>query len=139
MASRFRAQIDAAYDKAATMQKSPVLRILPSYWDKYIGGRYKPEFEVATAVADETLRQLTEKLTSYPDGFSIHPKVKKLLEQREKMGTGKLPLDYGMAEALAFGSLLLDGVPVPLSGQDTRPGTFNQRHSGPVHTENEQT
>jgi len=138
MASRFRAQIDAAYDKAATMQKSPVLRILPSYWDKYIGGRYKPEFEVATAVADETLRQLTEKLTSYPDGFSIHPKVKKLLEQREKMGTGKLPLDYGMAEALAFGSLLLDGVPVRLSGQDSRRGTFNQRHSVLIDTENEQ-
>src|SRR5215469_2574394 len=54
MASRFRAQIDAAYDKAATMQKSPVLRILPSYWDKYVGGRYKPEFEVATAVPEET-------------------------------------------------------------------------------------
>ena len=138
MASRFRAQIDAAYDKAATMQKSPVLRILPSYWDKYVGGRYKPEFEVATAVPEETLHRLTEKLTTYPDGFSIHPKVKKLLDQREKMGTGKLPVDYGMAEALAFGSLLLEGVPVRLSGQDSRRGTFNQRHSVLIDTENEQ-
>jgi 2-oxoglutarate dehydrogenase E1 component len=138
MASRFRTQIDAAYDKAATMQKSPVLRILPSYWDKYVGGRYKPEFEVATAVPEETLHRLTEKLTTYPDGFSIHPKVKKLLEQREKMGTGKLLVDYGMAEALAFGSLLLDGVPVRLSGQDSRRGTFNQRHSVLIDTENEQ-
>src|SRR5260370_5289703 len=54
------------------------------------------------------------------------------------MGTGKLPLDYGMAEALAFGSLLLDGVPVRLSGQDSRRGTFNQRHSVLIDTENEQ-
>src|SRR5215471_5728357 len=84
MASRFRRQIDAAYDKAATMQKSPVLRILPRYWDKYVGGRYKPEFEVATAVAEDQLHRLTERLTTYPDGFSIHPKVKKLLEQRAK-------------------------------------------------------
>src|SRR5260370_238796 len=54
------------------------------------------------------------------------------------MGTGKLPLDYGMAAALAFGSLLLDGVPVRLSGQDSRRGTFNQRHSVLIDTENEQ-
>jgi 2-oxoglutarate dehydrogenase E1 component len=137
MESQFRAEIDAAYDKAATMQKSPVLRKLPAYWDKYVGGRYKPEFEVPTAVAEATLHQLTEKLTTYPNDFSIHPKVKKLLEQREKMGAGKLPLDYGMAEALAFGSLLLEGVPVRLSGQDSRRGTFNQRHSVLIDTENE--
>jgi 2-oxoglutarate dehydrogenase E1 component len=138
IAAAFRAQIDAAYDQAAGMQKSPVLRILPSYWDKYFGGRYRPEYEVRTAVAEDTLRRLTQGLTTYPEGFSIHPKVKKLLEQREKMGTGKLPLDYGMAEALAFASLLAEGVPVRLSGQDSRRGTFNHRHSVLIDTENEQ-
>jgi 2-oxoglutarate dehydrogenase E1 component len=138
MAASFRASIDAAYDKAATMQKSPVLRILPGYWDKYVGGRYKPEFEVPTAVSEDQLHRLTGRLTTYPDGFSIHPKVKKLLEQREKMGSGKMPLDYGMAEALAFASLLVEGVPVRLSGQDSRRGTFNQRHSVLIDTENEE-
>jgi 2-oxoglutarate dehydrogenase E1 component len=138
MARDFRAKVDAAYDHAAQMQKSPVLRKLPVYWDKYAGGRYKPEYEVPTAVSDDNLRHITEKLTTYPDGFAIHPKVKKLLEQREKMGTGKLPLDYGMAEALAFGSLLVEGVPVRLSGQDARRGTFNHRHSVLIDTENEQ-
>src|SRR5215469_10354727 len=137
MAASFRTKIDAAYDKAATMQKSPVLRILPRYWDKYVGGRYKPEYEVATAVAEDQLHRLTERLSTYPDGFSIHPKVKKLLEQRAKMGSGKMPLDYGMAEALAFASLLVEGVPVRLSGQDSRRGTFNQRHSVLIDTENE--
>ncbi len=138
MASRFRARIDAAYDTAAGMQKSPVLRKLPAYWDKYFGGRYRSDFEVPTAVAEETLRQITGKLTAYPGDFSIHPKVKKLLEQREKMGTGKIPIEYGMAEALAFGSLLLEGIPVRLSGQDSRRGTFNHRHSVLIDTENEQ-
>ncbi|HEU4413410.1 MAG TPA: 2-oxoglutarate dehydrogenase E1 component [Candidatus Angelobacter sp.] len=137
MASSFRAKVDAAYDHAAQMQKSPVLRKLPQYWDKYVGGRYKLEYEVATAVAEDKLHQLAEKLTTYPEGFAIHPKVKKLLDQREKMGAGKLPLDYGMAEALAFGSLLVEGVPVRLSGQDARRGTFNHRHSVLIDTENE--
>jgi 2-oxoglutarate dehydrogenase E1 component len=138
MQARFRAQIDEAYDKAAKMEKAPTLRRLPAYWDKYVGGRYSPAYEVPTAVAEETLHQLTEKLTSYPQGFAIHPKVKKLLEQRQKMGTGKMPLDYGMAEALAFASLLTAGVPVRLSGQDSRRGTFNHRHSVLIDTENEQ-
>src|SRR5689334_15605406 len=137
-AQKFRLKIDAAYDHAAQMQKSPILRKLPGYWDKYVGGRYKQEYEVTTALAEDKLRRLTEKLTIYPKNFAIHPKVKKLLEQREKMGTGKLPLDYGMAEALAFGSLLVEGVPVRLSGQDARRGTFNHRHSVLIDTENEQ-
>jgi 2-oxoglutarate dehydrogenase E1 component len=137
MARSFREKIDAAYDHAAQMQKSPVLRVLPKYWDKYVGGRYKPQYEVPTAVSEDKLRHITERLTTYPEGFAIHPKVKKLLEQREKMGMGKLPIDYGMAEALAFGSLLVEGVPVRLSGQDARRGTFNHRHSVLIDTENE--
>jgi len=138
MAARFRQRIDTAYDKAASMQKSPVLRVLPKYWDKYVGGRYNPDFEVPTNVAEDQLKHVAGKLTSYPKGFAIHPKIKKLLEQREKMGSGALPLDYGMAEALAFGSLLVEGIPVRLSGQDSRRGTFNQRHSVLIDTENEQ-
>jgi 2-oxoglutarate dehydrogenase E1 component len=137
MTQKFRAKVDAAYDKAAEMKKSPVLRKLPGYWDKYSGGRYKPEFDVSTAVAEDKLRTITEKLTTYPEGFAIHPKVKKLLEQREKMGTGKSPIDYGMAEAMAFGSLLTEGIPVRLSGQDARRGTFNHRHSCLIDIENE--
>jgi 2-oxoglutarate dehydrogenase E1 component len=137
MAQKFRARVDTAYDKAAEMKKSPVLRKLPAYWDKYSGGRYKPEFDVPTAVAEDKLRTITEKLTTYPEGFAIHAKVKKLLEQREKMGTGKSPIDYGMAEAMAFGSLLVEGIPIRLSGQDARRGTFNHRHSCLIDTENE--
>ena len=137
MAASFRARIDTAYDEAAKMEKLPLLRILPGYWGKYFGGRYKPEYEVETAVDEGTIQRLTEKLTIYPADFSIHPKIKKLLEQRQRMGSGKLPLDFGMAEALAFGSLLIEGIPVRLSGQDSRRGTFNQRHSVLIDTETE--
>src|SRR6059036_1192977 len=85
----------------------------------------------------DELTQLTERLTTYPSDFNIHPKVKKLLEQRAEMGGGKRPVDYGMAEALAFAGLVKSGVPVRLSGQDSRRGTFNQRHSVLVDIENE--
>ena len=137
MASRFRAEVDAGYDRAAKMEKSPVLRKLPAYWDRYLGGRYNPSYEVETAVPEDKLHEIARGLTSYPKGFNIHPKVQKLLDSREKMGAGKLPLDYGMAEALAFGSLLLEGIPIRLSGQDSRRGTFNHRHSVLIDVENE--
>ena len=133
-----RAEIDNAQQASASITKAPTLRELPAYWDAFRGGRYKPEYEVETAISAGELAQITERLTSYPEGFHIHPKVKKLLEQRAEMGNGKRPVDYGMAEALAFASLVKQGVPVRLSGQDSRRGTFNQRHAVLLDIENEQ-
>jgi 2-oxoglutarate dehydrogenase E1 component len=124
-----KSEYEAAQKSATQVTKKPMMRDLPKYWDGYFGGRYKPEYEQPTGVARDELVELTGYLTTYPEGFHIHPKVKKLLEQREEMGTGKKPIDYGMAEALAFASLLKQGIPVRLSGQDTRRATFNQRHS----------
>src|SRR5580692_4479906 len=133
-----RAEFEAAQKQAGAITKKPTLRELPTYWDNYTGGRYKPEYEVETGLSVEELREITNPLTTYPAEFHIHPKVKKLLEQRAEMGTGKRPVDYGMAEALAFASLVKAGVPVRLSGQDSRRGTFNQRHSVLLDIENEQ-
>jgi 2-oxoglutarate dehydrogenase E1 component len=133
-----KAELEIAQKQAGTITKKPTLRELPSYWDKFEGGRYKSEYEVDTGLAADELRELTEKLTTYPQGFHVHPKVKKLLEQRAEMGAGKRAVDYGMAEALAFGSLVKAGIPVRLTGQDSRRGTFNQRHSVLLDVENEQ-
>ncbi len=130
-------EFESAQKAAVQVKKKPTLRELPSYWDNYYGGRYKAEYEQPTGIGREELAELTGHLTAYPDGFHIHPKVKKLLEQRAEMGTGKKPLDYGMAEALAFASLLKRGTPVRLSGQDSRRATFNQRHSVLIDTEDE--
>ncbi len=130
-------EYEAAQKDATQVTKKPLMRDLPTYWKDYFGGRYKPEYEQPTGVAREELLELTERLTTYPEGFHIHPKVKKLLEQRQEMGTGKKPVDYGMAEALAFASLMKQGIPVRLSGQDSRRGTFNQRHSVLLDIEDE--
>ena len=93
------------------------------------GGPYNPADEIDTGLPAETLHKITDGLVKYPEDFHIHPKVQKLLEQRREMGYGKRPLDFGMAEALALGSLAVEGVPIRFSGQDSRRGTFNQRHS----------
>jgi len=132
-----RSELDAAQKAAEELEKNPPMRQLPKYWNAYRGGRYNASFEVATGVAADELAEISKGLTSYPSGFNIHPKVKKLLDLRAEMGQGKRPLDFGMAEALAFGSLLRQGTPVRLSGQDSRRGTFNQRHAALIDTENE--
>ena len=136
-AAAVKAEFESAQKDAGKIIKKPLMRDLPTYWDQYYGGRHKPEFEVETGLSTEELSELTNHLTSYPEGFHIHPKVKKLLEQRADMGAGKRLVDYGMAEALAFASLVKGGIPVRLSGQDSRRGTFNQRHSVLVDIENE--
>ena len=137
-AEKIKAELEEAQRQAGSIKKKPSMRQLPSYWNHYKGGRYKPQYEVETGLPVEELGQLGERLSSYPPGFHIHPKVQKLLEQRAEMGAGKRPADYGMAEALAFASLVKRGIPVRLSGQDSRRGTFNQRHSVLVDIENEQ-
>jgi 2-oxoglutarate dehydrogenase E1 component len=138
MMERVRQEFDEAHKRATAMKKRPALAKLPDYWSKYRGGCYKPEYEVKTAVARDELTAWTERLTQAPEGFHVHPKIKKLLQQRHEMGADKRAVDYGMAEALAFASLLVTGTPVRLSGQDSRRGTFNQRHSVLVDVENEQ-
>src|SRR5579862_9023156 len=135
--SAVRNELETAHQAASEMQKKPRLRRLPAYWSPYKRGRYDSAYEVDTGVAPAELAKITDLLNSYPPEFAIHPKVKKLLEQRSEMGHGKRPVDYGMAEALAFGTLLLSGTPVRFTGQDTRRGTFNQRHAALVDTRNE--
>jgi 2-oxoglutarate dehydrogenase E1 component len=132
------AELAAAQKQATQMKKRASLATLPGYWSDYIGGPYKPEYEVDTGLSAASVEEISNSLTNYPRDFHIHPKIKKLLEQRREMGRGERLFDYGMAEALAFGSLLLQGTPVRLSGQDSQRGTFNQRHSVLVDIENEQ-
>jgi 2-oxoglutarate dehydrogenase E1 component len=136
-AAAIKAEFEGAQKQATSIKQKPTLRELPSYWDKYFGGLHRPEFEVETGLSPEELSELSARLTTYPDGFHIHPKVKKLLEQRAEMGAGQRPVDYGMAEALAFASLVKASTHVRFSGQDSRRGTFNQRHSVLIDIENE--
>jgi 2-oxoglutarate dehydrogenase E1 component len=135
--ARVRAEFGQAQEDAKRIGHRVALAYLPGYWARFHGGCHNASFEVDTGVAREELRAIAEGLASRPAGFAIHPKVGKLLEQRAEMVSGARRLDYGMAEALAFGSLLRQGVPVRLSGQDSERGTFNQRHAVLVDSETE--
>jgi 2-oxoglutarate dehydrogenase E1 component len=132
-----RAELEAAQKAGKSIKNKPLMRDLPTYWNSYVGGRYKREYDVPTGLSLEELKEVSERLSSYPADFHIHPKIKKLLEQRAEMGAGKRAVDYGMAEAMAFGSLVKAGIPVRMSGQDCRRGTFNQRHSVMLDVEDE--
>src|SRR6185437_16137758 len=113
------------------------LHSLPDYWNNYAGGPLSPDDNPITGLDASEISALTARLTHAPEGFHVHPKVAKLLEQRSEMGTGKRPIDYGFAELLAYAALLKSGTPVRLSGQDTQRGTFNHRLSVFVATETE--
>jgi 2-oxoglutarate dehydrogenase E1 component len=81
-----------------------------------------------TGVAPDVLHALSEVVRSVPDGFTVHPKLQRQFAQREEMVEGG-EVDWALAEALAIGSLMYEGVNVRLTGQDTRRGTFSQRHA----------
>ena len=137
-AKEVRAEFEAAQKKATVLKARPSLSEAPSYWENYEGGCYKREYEVETGVPNHELCKVAEHLTNCPSAFKIHSKVKKLLEQRKEMAGGKRPVDFGMAEALAFGSLLKQGTAIRMSGQDSRRGTFNQRHAVLIDSETEE-
>jgi 2-oxoglutarate decarboxylase len=84
---------------------------------------------IPTGVAAETIRNIAHKIAVVPDGFHVNPKMVGQLARRAKMGEGSMPFDWAFAEAMAFGSLVLEGTRVRLSGQDSGRGTFSQRHA----------
>lgn len=85
--------------------------------------------KVKTGVSMTKLKFLAKRLTDIPENFKLHPRVKKIIEDRRLMGKGELFLDWGMAENLAYAALLDDGFPVRISGQDSGRGTFFHRHA----------
>jgi len=86
------------------------------------------DWSAATAVRADLVREVAAAFTRFPTGFTPHPKAARLMEARAAMTEGGR-IDWGCAEALAIGSLLLEGIPVRMSGQDTSRGTFSHRHA----------
>jgi 2-oxoglutarate dehydrogenase E1 component len=123
------AHLAVEQDAGRAIQKKPVFRQLPAYWSAYVGGFHQPEYDVDTTITAERIAVIDAALGRTPAGFHVHPKLAKLVEQRHEMLRGTRPLDWAAAEAVAFGSLLQEGVSVRLTGQDSRRGTFNQRHA----------
>jgi 2-oxoglutarate dehydrogenase E1 component len=116
---------------AGQQSVSPVLSNFKSKfavdWAPFLGAKWTDAAD--THVPLDELRRLSERITALPDGFKLHPTVARVIEARKQMAEGKLPVDWGMAETLAYASLLSNGYDVRLSGQDSGRGTFAHRHA----------
>ena len=120
----------AALDKGFHTNKTILSNYKPPYsidWAVFVGKRWTDAVE--TGVPLRTLKAMSKKLTDIPPGFTLHSRVAKIVADRRAMGEGKIPLDWGMAENLAYATLLDEGYGVRLSGQDTGRGTFFHRHA----------
>ncbi|MEQ8317185.1 MAG: 2-oxoglutarate dehydrogenase E1 component [Phycisphaerales bacterium] len=127
---QIRKQLDASLEQAQEAAKqSPYDPTIDPGSARWVGMTHKYSFEhKSTAVAMDTLKEVCDALGSVPDEFNVHRKLKKLLAERKSLPeTGDI--SYADAESLAYGTLLLEGVPVRLSGQDSRRGTFSHRHA----------
>ncbi len=96
-------------------------------WSKYIAGAWDDPTD--TRLPKKKLQTLARRMLDLPKGFNVHPRVAKILEARAEMASGKVEMDWGFAETLAYASLVDEGHAVRLSGQDTRRGTFFHRHA----------
>lgn len=96
-------------------------------WGPYLQAKWTDPAK--TSVPVETLKRLLQVVHTLPEGFTLHPVVARLMAEREKMLEGQLPLNWGAAETLAYATLLNDGYPIRLCGQDAGRGTFAHRHA----------
>ncbi|OSI15595.1 2-oxoglutarate dehydrogenase E1 component [Neisseria dumasiana] len=96
-------------------------------WSKYQGQDWREKVESGLPVSD--IKRLADKFTQVPEGFALHNTAKRVLEARKSMSVGEQPIDWGMAETLAYAALVTNGIGVRISGEDSGRGTFSHRHA----------
>ncbi len=122
--SKLESELEAAKDPNFQRRKEDL-----GIWTGYKGGDVSDSDEPDTGCSLDRLSENLIKQTQLPKGFKAHPKLERILEARREMAEGKKPLDWGAAEALAFGTLLFEGHPIRMTGQDVGRGTFSHRHA----------
>ncbi|VFR32661.1 2-oxoglutarate dehydrogenase E1 component [plant metagenome] len=96
-------------------------------WSPFLGAKWTDQADTAVPLAE--LKRIGERITTVPEGFTVHPLVAKLLNDRRAMARGDVNLDWGMGEHLAFATLVASGYPIRITGQDSGRGTFTHRHA----------
>jgi 2-oxoglutarate dehydrogenase E1 component len=120
-------RLENAHELAKEVRPRQKFQSLSGVWTGMT--RASTDWSAHTAVAGDTLKLIGERATTVPDGFAVHPKLKRLFASRRDMSAGKAAVDWGCAEMLALGSLALEGTPVRFTGQDGQRGTFSHRHA----------
>lgn len=122
-------ELDEALANAKANLPKPA-EAFPGLWRGFSRAPADPDkWETETAITPRMAKQISEGLSHVPADFTPHPKLKKLLENRGLMGEGQLPFDFGTGEAMALGSLMLEGIAIRFVGQDAQRGTFSHRHA----------
>jgi 2-oxoglutarate dehydrogenase E1 component len=129
MTQRRVAELEAELEAARAAKQRPEGASMTAMWRGYRGGITEAPEDVDTRVMRPMLEGIAQAMTEIPPGFTPHPKIVRLLEQRAQMGKGERPIDWGMGELLAYGSLLYQGINVRMTGQDCSRGTFSHRHA----------
>jgi len=129
MTQRRVAELEAELEAAKAAKQRPDAPSMTAMWRGFRGGITETPEDVETKVPRGVIDNIATAMAEIPQGFTPHPKIERLLEQRAQMGKGERPIDWGMAELLAYGSLLHQGVNVRMSGQDCSRGTFSHRHA----------
>ena len=96
-------------------------------WEEYVGAEWTAPY--SSKISHDQIKELNSKLQALPNGFELHPRVKKVMAQRQRMADGEINTDWGFAETLAYASLADGGTSIRLSGQDCGRGTFFHRHA----------
>lgn len=132
LAETFREKLGAIYEEVHHSESVPQ-HVDPGYSGSWKGLKPDYSFEsIGTGVDPEVLRRITEAIATVPEDFRRNPKLDRIMNARLKAIESGGPIEWAFAEALAFGSLLVEKIPVRLSGQDSRRGTFSQRHAALV-------
>jgi 2-oxoglutarate dehydrogenase E1 component len=126
--AQFQKILDQAFEKVKKEQETGKTE------EKFEGARadFQPPYSfdpIPTGISKETLKTAIRGLTTTPGHLMLNPKIKRQLEQRRRTVEDEKPIDWATGESLAFATLLLDGTPVRLSGQDSERGTFSHRHA----------
>lgn len=122
-------KLESEFEASRNEPFKPDTQTLEGSWANYYGGNEPEAHNVDTTCTFETMAMLLDGLTRLPEGFSANKKLKRPMQQRRAMATGDSPLDWAAAELAAFGSILVAGLPIRMTGQDVERGTFSHRHA----------
>ena len=127
MQREVRETLDRSQEKARRLKVRPRPNTFGGIWQGFSAAG--SDWEADTGVSLRTLERIADRATAAPEGFSLHRTVQRVMKARREMVAGNQPVDWGCGEMLAFGSLLLEHIPIRLSGQDAQRGTFAHRHA----------
>ncbi len=125
--ARVRTQLETALRRARAKDRGA--KELAGLWKGLRSGTDPTASDYPTEVEAPVLQEIARHLATAPEGMEVHPKVQRILDYRAELAEGKARVDWSMGESLAYGSLLREGYPVRLAGQDSGRGTFSHRHA----------